>query len=143
MDVRPGASRRTRLRIYAVAVGLVVGAATSWAQTLLGSTARAGLANAVSPWLVAPFLAAARAAGRRSEGMLGILTCVAEVLGYYATAAVRDSGSTRRRWPSGSSEELLVGWSSDSPATPGGSAPAVSAVSAWRCSSPSGCARPW
>jgi hypothetical protein len=91
-DVRVGASRRTRLRIYAVAVGLVVGAATSWAQTLLGSTALAGLANAVSPWLVAPFLAAAGASGRRSAGMLGILTCVAEVLGYYATAAVRGFG---------------------------------------------------
>jgi Family of unknown function (DUF6518) len=92
LDVRAGQSHRTRLTIYALAAGLVVGAATSWAQTLLGSTALAGLANAVSPWLVAPFLVAAGAAGRRSAGTLGILTCVAEVLGYYAAAAVRGFG---------------------------------------------------
>jgi Family of unknown function (DUF6518) len=91
-NLRAGDSHRTRLTIYAVAAGLVVGAATSWAQTLLGSTALAGLANAVSPWLVAPFLIAAGAAGRRSAGMLGLLTCVAEVLGYYAAAAVRGFG---------------------------------------------------
>src|SRR6478752_1935118 len=42
----------------AVGAGLVVGALTSFGQTVLGGTWFAGLANAVSPWLVASFLVA-------------------------------------------------------------------------------------
>ena len=76
----------------ALRVGLTVGALTSGAQTLWGSTPFAGLANAVSPWLVAPFLVAAAARGRRSAGVVGGLTCVAEVVGYYAVAAARGFG---------------------------------------------------
>ncbi len=76
----------------ALAVGLVVGAATSGAQTLLGGSAFAGLANAVSPWVVAPFLLGATGRGRRSAAALGVLGCVAEVAGYYLTAALRGFG---------------------------------------------------
>jgi hypothetical protein len=73
-------------------VGLAVGAVTSGAQTLLGGSALAGLANAVSPWVVAPFLLGATGSGRRSAAALGVLTCVAEVAGYYVTAALRGFG---------------------------------------------------
>lgn len=76
----------------AIAVGLVVGSVTSAAQTLLGGSAFAGLANAVSPWVVAPFLLGATGRGRRSAAALGVLTCVAEVAGYYLTAALRGFG---------------------------------------------------
>ncbi len=76
----------------AIAVGLAVGAVTSGAQTLLGGSALAGLANAVSPWVVAPFLLGATGSGRRSAAALGVLTCVAEVAGYYVTAALRGFG---------------------------------------------------
>lgn len=73
----------------AVAVGLAVGSATSGAQTVLGGSALAGLANAVSPWVVAPFLLGAQARSRRAAAGLGVLTGVAEVAGYYLTAALR------------------------------------------------------
>ena len=76
----------------AIAVGLVVGSVTSVAQTLLGGSAFAGLANAVSPWVVAPFLVGATGWGRRSAAALGVATCVAEVAGYYLTAALRGFG---------------------------------------------------
>ncbi|RFU20071.1 hypothetical protein D0Z06_18355 [Geodermatophilus marinus] len=76
----------------AVGVGLVIGSVTSVAQTLLGGSALAGLANAVSPWVVAPFLIGATGRGRRSAAALGVLTCEAEVAGYNLTAALRGFG---------------------------------------------------
>jgi hypothetical protein len=63
----PVAARTAR----AAAVGLAVGAGTSVAQTVLGGTAIAGLANAVSPWVVAPFLMGAVGRGRGSAAVLG------------------------------------------------------------------------
>jgi hypothetical protein len=73
----------------ALVVGVLVGAATSWGQTVLGGSASAGLANAVSPWLVAPFLVGSTGRTRSSALVLGMITCVSEVAGYYLTAAAR------------------------------------------------------
>lgn len=90
---RPSGVSLTRRLAVALTVGLAVGAATSMAQTLLGGSALAGLANAVSPWVVAPFLLGATAGGhRRAAAGFGIVTAVAEVAGYHLTAAVRDFG---------------------------------------------------
>lgn len=83
---RVGALRRTSV---AVAAGLGTGALTSFGQTLLGGTVLAGLTNAVAPWLVVPFLVGATARGRRGGAALGLLACVAQVPGYYVTAALR------------------------------------------------------
>lgn len=78
--------------VAAVALGLALGAATSAAQALLGGSAFAGLANAVSPWVVASFLVGATGGGRGSAAALGIAACVPEVAGYYLTAALRGFG---------------------------------------------------
>lgn len=88
---RAGAVRRAAL---AGAAGLVTGALTSVGQTLLGGTVLAGLTNAVAPWLVAPFLVGATARGRRGGAALGVLACVAQVPGYYVTAALRGYPAT-------------------------------------------------
>jgi len=71
-----------------VATGLVVGALTSFGQTVLGG-GFAGLANAVSPWLVAPFLVGALARRGWVAALAGVLVCAAEVAGYYVTADLR------------------------------------------------------
>jgi hypothetical protein len=100
MTLMPDTAVRTPLnadfwsrRIAAACVlGLLVGAATSGAQTVLGGTAFAGLANAVSPWVVAPFLIGAAGRGRISASVLGLIACVGEVAGYYVTAAARGFG---------------------------------------------------
>ncbi len=83
--------RRVGVRLLGVALvaGLAVGAATSWGQTLLGGSVLAGLTNAVSPWVVAAFLLGSRAAGRRSAAAVGVVAAVAQVAGYYGTAALR------------------------------------------------------
>lgn len=75
-----------------VAVGLVVGGLTSPAQTLLGGTVLSGLANAVSPWLLAPFLLGARGRSRALAAAAGALACVGEVAGYYLVSAARGFG---------------------------------------------------
>jgi len=82
----------SRRLVAASVVGLLVGAATSGAQTVLGGTSFAGLANAVSPWVVAPFLVGSTGRGRFSAPVLGLITCVGEVAGYYLTAAARGFG---------------------------------------------------
>jgi Family of unknown function (DUF6518) len=76
----------------AAAVGLAVGAGTSVAQTVLGGTAIAGLANAVSPWVVAPFLMGAVGRSRGSAAVLGVAACVASVAGYHLLSALRGFG---------------------------------------------------
>lgn len=73
----------------AVGAGLVVGAATSFGQTALGGTPLAGLANAVSPWLVVPFLLGVLARTRRVAAVAGLLVCGGEVAGYYLVADLR------------------------------------------------------
>lgn len=90
---RPTGAFLTRWLAVALTVGLAVGAATSVAQTLLGGSPLAGLANAVSPWVVAPFLLGASAEGHRRVAVgLGVVTAIAEVAGYYLIAAVRGFG---------------------------------------------------
>ncbi len=86
------AGRRADARLLGVApvVGLAVGAATSWGQTLLGDSLLAGLTNAVSPWVVAAFLLGARASGRGPAAAVGVVAALAQVVGYYGTAALRD-----------------------------------------------------
>ncbi|WP_432521642.1 DUF6518 family protein [Kineococcus sp. SYSU DK006] len=86
---RPARSRPLPPPVPAAGAGLLVGAATSGAQTLLGGTALAGLANAVSPWLLAPFLVGSRARSPRSAALAGVAACTAQVLGYYLVAALR------------------------------------------------------
>uniref|UniRef100_UPI001E30791F DUF6518 family protein n=1 Tax=Cellulomonas hominis TaxID=156981 RepID=UPI001E30791F len=73
----------------AVGAGLVVGALTSLGQTLLGGTWFAGLANAVSPWLVASFLVGALARRGWVAALAGLVACAAEVAGYYLVADLR------------------------------------------------------
>ncbi len=72
--------------------GLAVGGLTSVGQTLLGGTAFAGLGNAVSPWLVLPFAVGAFARSDRHALAVGLLACVAQVLGYYLVAHLRGFG---------------------------------------------------
>ncbi|MFC8192994.1 DUF6518 family protein [Cellulomonas sp. NPDC057328] len=90
----PVRSARARLApafgrtLLAVAAGLVAGSFTSFGQTVLDAPFQ-GLANAVSPWLVVPFAVGATALGRRSAALLGLLACLAQVPGYYVTAALR------------------------------------------------------
>lgn len=74
-----------------VLAGLAVGVATSFAQGLLAGPV-AGLANAASPWLVAPFGVGAASRTWPRTAAAGLLTCVAEVAGYYATASLRGFG---------------------------------------------------
>lgn len=89
-DRRPG----SRLATWpaALLVGAAVGALTSPAQTLLGGTVLSGLTNAVGPWLLAPFVLGARARSTRAAVVLGVLSCVAQVGGYYAVSAARGFG---------------------------------------------------
>jgi hypothetical protein len=76
----------------AVGAGLAVGALTSFGQTALGGTWFAGLANAVSPWLVASFLAGALARRGWVAAVAGLLACAGEVAGYYLVADLRGFG---------------------------------------------------
>lgn len=85
------ASAPSRLALAAVA-GLSVGAGTSAAQTLLGGFALAGLANAVSPWVMAPFFLGATGRSRGSAVVLGTAACLASVAGYYLVSALRGFG---------------------------------------------------
>lgn len=73
----------------AVGAGLAVGALTSFGQTLLGGTWFAGLANAVSPWLVASFLVGALARRGWVAALAGLVACAGEVAGYYLVADLR------------------------------------------------------
>ncbi|WP_136519364.1 DUF6518 family protein [Cellulomonas telluris] len=85
----PSATRGAAHGALAVVAGLASGGLTSFAQTYLTLPGVAALANAVSPWLVLPFLAGATARSRRGGALLGLLACLAQVPGYYATASLR------------------------------------------------------
>lgn len=75
----------------AALAGLAWGAATSFLQTVLPAPVQ-GLANAVSPWLVVPFLVGARSRTRGVAVLAGLLACVLQVVGYYVTADLRGFG---------------------------------------------------
>jgi hypothetical protein len=72
----------------AVAIGIVVGSVTSFAQARLDLPWSA-LANSASPWLLGGFVAGALQARRTAAVVAGLGTCVLEVVAYYVTAAAR------------------------------------------------------
>ena len=82
---RPGGDRLLPL------LGVAVGVLTSFAQGWLDSP-WAALANAASPWLVAAFLVGYRGRTVVSAAVLGLVTCLGEVAGYYAASAARGFG---------------------------------------------------
>jgi len=72
----------------AVAIGVIVGAATSFAQAHLGLP-WAALANSASPWLLGGFVAGAIQFRRGIAIAAGFVTCVLEVTSYYVTSSAR------------------------------------------------------
>jgi hypothetical protein len=72
----------------AVAIGVVVGSATSFAQAHL-NLPWAALANSASPWLLGAFAAGAIQLRRGPAIAAGFVTCALEVAAYYATSVAR------------------------------------------------------
>jgi hypothetical protein len=70
------------------ALGIAVGVVTSFGQAQLNLPWSA-LANSASPWLLGGFVAGVLQTRRNAAVVAGLGTCVLEVVGYYATAAVR------------------------------------------------------
>jgi hypothetical protein len=71
-----------------VVVGLVVGALTSIGQTYLHGPLNA-FVNSASAWLVAPFVVGATMRTRLGAAVAGLVVCLFQLLGYYATAQAR------------------------------------------------------
>jgi hypothetical protein len=76
-----------RLAIGAL-IGLVIGAATSFAQAGLNGTWQA-LSNSASPWLLGAFIAGAVQLTRARAVAAGLGACVVEVVAYYLVTAAR------------------------------------------------------
>jgi hypothetical protein len=74
--------------LMGLALGAAVGVATSFAQAGLSGN-WAALANAASPWLVAPLIAGALPASRKWAITAGLLACAMEVAGYYIATPLR------------------------------------------------------
>lgn len=74
--------------LIAVAIGVGIGAGTSYLQTVLHSP-WAALANSASPWLAGGFAAGALHTRDRLAAAAGLLTCVLEVCAYYVTTVMR------------------------------------------------------
>ncbi|MCW2539608.1 MAG: hypothetical protein JWN95_1333 [Frankiales bacterium] len=74
--------------LLAALIGLVIGAATSFAQHYLDGS-WAALANSASPWLLGGFLAGALQLRRGWAITGGLAACVLEVLAYYAVTPLR------------------------------------------------------
>jgi hypothetical protein len=72
----------------AVVVGLAIGALTSFGQAHLGGALNA-LVNSASAWLIAPFAFGAAMASLRGAAVVGLLVCVAQLVGYELTAELR------------------------------------------------------
>jgi hypothetical protein len=83
-----GAGSRTMRLCVLVAIGLGVGIATALLQAQLGAP-WASLVNAASPWLVGAFVVGTMWAKARSAAFAGLVVCLLELIGYYATAGVR------------------------------------------------------
>jgi hypothetical protein len=79
--------------VISVVGGLVVGALSFIGQEQLDGTLDA-FANAISMWLVAPFLVGALTATRTEAAATGILTCAAQLAGYYVIASLREFDTT-------------------------------------------------
>jgi hypothetical protein len=85
----PHQGDRLAVRIAAaVAIGVVVGCATSFAQAHLAMP-WAALANSASPWLLGGFAAGALQLRRGTGIAAGFIACVLEVVSYYVTSAAR------------------------------------------------------
>ena len=74
--------------VAAVALGVGWGVATSALQTVLPAPFGA-LANAVAPWLMAPFVVGRLSPGPRTAAAFGLLACLLQVLAYYVTSDLR------------------------------------------------------
>jgi hypothetical protein len=70
------------------AVGLGIGVATSFLQADLDSP-WSSLANAVTTWLIAPFLVGSKNPDKSRASSAGALVAVCEVAGYYTTSILR------------------------------------------------------
>lgn len=79
--------------LIAVSAGLVAGALSFVGQERLDGTLDA-FANAISMWLVAPFFVGAVTTTRTQAAATGVLTCAAQLAGYYLVASVRDFETT-------------------------------------------------
>jgi hypothetical protein len=91
-SVRPSVPFPVRWMIV-LATGLGVGAATSLLQAHLGAP-WASLGNAASPWLVPAFAVGTLWRHPSRAALAGLMTCVLELLGYYATAHARGYGTS-------------------------------------------------
>jgi hypothetical protein len=88
--VSPPRMTMARGLVLAVAAGCAVGVATSFGQAHLDGVLNA-FVNSASAWLVAPFAVgfAVRGRGTPFAAGIGLLTCVLQVVAYYATAELR------------------------------------------------------
>ena len=78
-----------RLRVaVVVATGLAVGALTSVGQKYLDGSLNA-FVNSASAWLIAPLVVGSFMATRRGAVAAGLAVCSLQLVGYYATAALR------------------------------------------------------
>jgi len=73
---------------FVVALGLGIGGMTSIGQTYLDRP-WAALSNSASAWLVAPFVVGSFMTSRRGGAVAGLVACLLELVGYYATAHLR------------------------------------------------------
>ncbi|GIG22966.1 hypothetical protein Cch01nite_36900 [Cellulomonas chitinilytica] len=85
------AIRRHRAGRLLPLLGVAVGVLTSFAQGWLDAP-WSSLANAASPWLVVAFVVGYLRPTVGSAALLGMLTCLGEVAGYYAASSVRGFG---------------------------------------------------
>ena len=74
-----------RCHTAAIGAGLAVGAFGAHGQAHLDGTLEA-FANSLSTWLVAPFVVGTLAPTRRAAAAAGLLTCLCQLVGYYAVA---------------------------------------------------------
>jgi hypothetical protein len=71
-----------------IVVGLAIGIATAIAQTHLDSP-WSSLANAASPWLAGAFIVGTLWRRLPSAALAGLVACLLELVGYYATDTAR------------------------------------------------------
>lgn len=76
-------------------IGVVIGVATSLGQALVPGQWNT-LVNSGAIWLVAPFLMGSRIGSHRFAAVVGAITMLATVAGYYVTAALR--GAPMSMW---------------------------------------------
>lgn len=81
----------TAARWAAPLLGVAVGVLTSFLQGWLPGP-WSSLANSASPWLVVAFLVGMLQRSTAAAAVLGVVTCLAEVTGYYGASAARDFG---------------------------------------------------